>query len=154
MKKTLLASALFALVSVNASASPKISFQSGDDLPETKLCIAVAEDGLNSAKKLAKNMGVNFKEFRSDTTCNKLSVFRFAKKYKAVEEVATFEEVMKKNALFQIAQGAIDTDASAHCVNAAQGKLITNTRVTCNGINITKFAKKVSKKYNVLVTNI
>jgi hypothetical protein len=152
MKKTLLASALFALVaSSNASASVKsYTFEAGDNAPETQVCITAAQEGIASAKETAKELGVNF---RNGITCNKVSITRFVNKFIA-PEVESFAQVVKKNALVSVSSDATDINASNQCVNAAMGGEITNRKLTCNGTNITSFAKRIKNKYNIIVSSI
>lgn len=160
MKNTLLASALLAsallalVASTSASASMKsYTFEAIDNAPETQVCITAAQEGITSAKETAKELGVNFNDFRNGTTCNKLSITKFVKKF-ATPKVETFAEVVKKDAKVMVAKDAEDMASSNQCLQAALGGEIMNKTLVCNGINIETFARKMNKEYNILVSSI
>jgi hypothetical protein len=155
MKKALLTSALLVLISVNANATPSIEFTSKNNSPETAICVDIAQNGIDSAKTLAKESGINFSKFRKNITCNKLSVNRFNRKYNTIENAPIFYQgQIKTNAIVSVAPDAIDLNSSNECVRAANGKKVMNTSLKCNGINILKFAKIVSRKHNIVASRL
>lgn len=149
MKKLLLVAAT--LLTTNAFAlSSDYKFVPLNNNEATNLCVVAAEEGLHAAKKVARQEGIFSDVAFNSTSCNDMSIRRFASQFKIESEVVESEEADSVNYIFRTKDQAT---ASLVCKIAAEqgfdealkvgGRQASN--YVCNGLNIKRFARRYNK---------
>jgi len=142
--KTLMLSLSLALSMSSAQAvSSNSQFYAVDDSVESQLCLIAATQGYKAALEQGKKVGGKYMYATKDTTCNGISIKKFANSYKKQEKFSEHQPID----LF----AANKNDESQLCVQAvklgiksiAKKQYIKN--VKCNGLPIEKFVKQYGK---------
>lgn len=149
--RTLTLAAGLTFLSMNAFAATQ-NFKKIDNNIETQACYAAATKGLDDAKAIVDNAGYNFRKFRTEVTCNGLSIDDFAEKYANTEDN---QEPIRLVAL----RAVNNEDASMLCLDAAvmgeraarEKHGMRHENIMCNGQTLRSFLR--SLKNSEIVEN-
>ncbi|MDN4501401.1 hypothetical protein QX776_03270 [Alteromonadaceae bacterium BrNp21-10] len=133
MKTTLIALSVFALSSNAMASSANYNFVALDDSAQTKLCVVSAKAGLKAAKKTA---GVSFDP---NIICNGTAITKFAAKY---QTPLTVKVVAANNSV----ESELCVNAVVNGVNSLNLKKSEISQISCNGLNLTAFARTYAAK--------
>lgn len=144
-----------AATSLSSIANTVVFKPANDDLA-TQACYLAATDGLSAAKTLVKANGYNFSVFKSDASCNGISLARFANKYQqpiSVSENVVLEPAIKFVPKDNSPESMVCIDALVIGEQKARTKYaVKDTNIICNNKDIKAFVREY-KKQNFIVSN-
>ena len=139
-----------AVVTTFAPSAQALEFVNADGSKFSQLCIAAAQSS-EGLKREAANLGITLTK-AAQVQCNGMSITEFAKQYSKTEESQSVRVYAFENANnAPESELCIAAATSNETFEATKARLFAKNvvrNVTCNGLEMAKFARKYNKSFN------